>query len=301
MFEIAIAASVTPAHAERATAVPSLRARPSSYPVPPTPVCELGSAGSPRRGPYNPGRSAELLERVRIPAAGANRWSGGQSLERLLNMLIEGQCRVPTGRPWCWDGDHVRCHNSCVVVSISSVKEAEPVEVLDALEIFLGQIHCVGDEAGLETLIDTDLSFSQFRSLLILSQENAPAPIHEVAEKLHLSVAATGRNLDRLVKEGLVERQEDEFDRRIKRISLSASGRSLISGFHQQRRSHVLSFLTDLPAADRQRLVDALGPINSRIAARSVSATIGVRASGETPDHHQPLGHQPTTPQEQLV
>ncbi|MET0966272.1 MAG: MarR family transcriptional regulator [Nakamurella sp.] len=106
----------------------------------------------------------------------------------------------------------------------------------------MGQIHCASGEAGLETLIETELSFSQFRSLLILSQENAPAPIHEIAEKLHLSVAANGRNLDRLVKEGLVERQEDEFDRRIKPISLSASGRSMITGFHQQRRSHMLRF-----------------------------------------------------------
>jgi DNA-binding MarR family transcriptional regulator len=198
----------------------------------------------------------------------------------------------------------MRSHNSCDVVRIFFVKEAEPVEVLDALEIFMGQIHCAGEEAGLETLIETDLSFSQFRSLLILSQESAPAPIHEVAQKLHLSVAATGRNLDRLVREGLVERQEDEFDRRIKRISLSTSGRTLITGFHQQRRSHVLSFLTGLPAADRQRLIDALAPINSRIAGRSVSATIGVRASGKPPDQHepqQPLGHQPTTPQEQFV
>jgi len=168
----------------------------------------------------------------------------------------------------------------------------------------MGQIHCAGEEAGLETLIETDLSFPQFRSLLILSQESGPAPIHEVAAKLHLSVAATGRNLDRLVREGLVDRQEDEFDRRIKRISLSALGRALITGFHQQRRSHVLNFLSGLPAADRQRLFAALLPINSRIAVQSVSANIGVHESGKTPDQqqsHQPFGHQPTTPQEQHV
>jgi len=197
----------------------------------------------------------------------------------------------------------MRSCNSCVVVSILPVTDAQPTEVLDALETFLGQIHCAGDEAGLDTLIETDLSFSQFRALLILSQESDPAPIHEVAEKLHLSVAATGRNLDRLFREGLIDRQEDELDRRIKRISLSTSGRALITGFHQQRRSHVLDFLTGLPAADRQRPIAALLPINSRIAGRSVSANIGVHGPGKTPDHppQQPFGHQPTTPREQLV
>jgi DNA-binding MarR family transcriptional regulator len=195
----------------------------------------------------------------------------------------------------------MRFHNSCDLVSISAVEDADPVKVLDALETFMGQIHCAGEEAGLETLIDTDLSFSQFRSMLILSQEASAVPIHEIAEKLHLSVAATGRNLDRLVREGLVDRQEDEFDRRIKRISLSESGRSLITGFHEHRRSHVLSFLTGLPSADRQRLISALLPINSRIAEQSVSANIDVRSSGKTPDTPQQFGHPPTAPQEQLV
>ncbi|MET0862958.1 MAG: MarR family transcriptional regulator [Nakamurella sp.] len=179
--------------------------------------------------------------------------------------------------------------------------DADPVEVLDAVEKFMGQIGCAGEEAGLERLIDTDLSFSQFRSLLILSQESEPAPIHEIAEKLRLSVAATGRNLDRLVREGLVDRQEDEFDRRIKRISLSSSGRDLITGFHEQRRAHVLSFIRALDPDARHRLLAALLPINSGTAGQSVSANITTGSSGPTPDAHQPVGHPPTTLQEQFV
>lgn len=175
----------------------------------------------------------------------------------------------------------------------------DPVQVLDALETFVGQVHCAGAGAGLESLMDTDLSFSQIRSMLMLSQEPGPTPIHEVAEKLRLSVAATGRNLDRLVRDGFVDRTEDEFDRRIKRISLTGSGRDLINGFHQHQRAQALSFITGLAAADRQRLLAALRPINSRIAGQSVPATIASGSTGPTPETQQTAGYQPPTPQEQ--
>jgi DNA-binding MarR family transcriptional regulator len=133
--------------------------------------------------------------------------------------------------------------------------------VLDALEAFFGQIHCAGQEAGLESLIETDLSFSQFRSLLILSQAMDPMPIHELAEKLRLSVAATGRAVERLVREGLLERHEDELDRRVKLISLAGTGHELVAAFHQSKRSQALIFIEALDSIDRERLLGALLPI----------------------------------------
>jgi DNA-binding MarR family transcriptional regulator len=92
-------------------------------------------------------------------------------------------------------------------------------------------------------------------------------PIHELAENLRLSVGATGRNVERLVKEGLVDRQEDDVDRRIKRISLTSQGLDLITGFKAQQRQHALEFVQSLDESDRERLVAALRPINERSAA----------------------------------
>jgi DNA-binding MarR family transcriptional regulator len=148
--------------------------------------------------------------------------------------------------------------------------------VLDALEAFFGQIHCAAQEAGLEALIETDLSFSQFRSLLILSQAQEPMPIHELAEKLRLSVAATGRAVERLVKEGFLERQEDELDRRVKRISLSAPGHGLVAAFHQSKRTQALTFIDSLDPVDRERLLGALLPIINRYPAAVESSPIAV-------------------------
>ena len=139
-------------------------------------------------------------------------------------------------------------------------------EVLDALEQFIGQIHCRTQNAGLETLIDVDLSFSQAKSLFVLSQSSISIPIHELAESLRLSVGATGRNVEQLVKFGFVDRQEDETDRRIKRISLTTAGLDLIAGFRAHQRQNALEFVESLPEDDRERLLAALRPINDRFA-----------------------------------
>ena len=85
-----------------------------------------------------------------------------------------------------------------------------------------GRIHCAAQNAGFDTLIDVDLSFSSSRPCWCCPRSTESLPIHEIADSLRLSVGAAGRNIDRLVREGLVDRQEDSADRRIKRISLTA-------------------------------------------------------------------------------
>ena len=174
--------------------------------------------------------------------------------------------------------------------------------VLRALECFLGQIHCSAQEAGLDSMIDTDLSFSQFRSLLVLTQVSEPLPIHELAEKLRLSVAATGRNVDRLVKEGLVDRQEDEADRRIKRISLSTGGHDLINSFREAQRASALGFIKALDPVHRDRLLAALEPIVAGIGPGSGESGT-TPAPSRLPAQPDPAAHsqQSPRPQEQFV
>ena len=95
---------------------------------------------------------------------------------------------------------------------------------------------------------------------------------------------------------GFVDRQEDESDRRIKRISLTASGHDLIAGFRAHQRQNALEFVQSLPQEDRDRLLAAIKPIIDRF---------GAPPQSELPDH---TGRRPsiavppsTRPQEQLV
>lgn len=120
-------------------------------------------------------------------------------------------------------------------------------------------------DAGLESLVDMDLTLSQARGLMILGQAGEPLPINELAARMRLSVAATGRNVDQLVRSGLVDRAEDEHDRRVKRVSLSVRGRDQMRYFMDAKRGRALTFLQELDSGDHVRLLAALTPILARL------------------------------------
>ncbi len=113
----------------------------------------------------------------------------------------------------------------------------------------------------MDNLIELDLTFSQVRILFALTHHDEPLPINEVAERLRLSVAAAGRNVDQLVKLGLVVRREDERDRRVKRVSLSDAGRRIATWHVEYKRDQLRRFAGLIPDTDRTRLIEALQPI----------------------------------------
>ena len=142
---------------------------------------------------------------------------------------------------------------------------SEPAAVLDALEEFLVAMHTEIHDAGLASLVDMELTLSQARSIMSLARAPQPLSINELAAQLHLSVAATGRNVDHLVRSGLVDRVEDEHDRRVKRISLSRKGRDQVHRFLSAKRTRALAFLRRLDPDDHARLLAALTPIVARL------------------------------------
>jgi len=139
----------------------------------------------------------------------------------------------------------------------------DDVELADSLEALLQRIVCSQAEWDLHSMVETDLSMSQFRCLVALARDGHAIPIHELAERLHLSLATAGRNIDRLVAQDLVIRREDPHDRRVRRVSLSTKGLQVISGIDGARRNALLAFVRSLAPSDRSRLHAALLPIIS--------------------------------------
>ncbi|MFC4605043.1 MarR family winged helix-turn-helix transcriptional regulator [Rhodococcus kronopolitis] len=119
----------------------------------------------------------------------------------------------------------------------------------------------LGEGEAMDNLVAKDLSFTQVRALFMLAQCGEPVAIHEVAERLGLSVAATGRSVDQMVNQGLFERREDLRDRRIKRISLSEAGRTIASEHLETKRNELRAFAVRLPESDRNQLFDSLNSI----------------------------------------
>jgi DNA-binding MarR family transcriptional regulator len=145
--------------------------------------------------------------------------------------------------------------------SIALVSVPDDIELADLLEALLQRAVCSQAESDLHSMVETDLTMSQFRCLVALGRDGHAIPIHELAERLHLSLPTAGRNIDRLVAQELVNRREDPHDRRVRRVSLSAKGLEVISGIDEAGRNALLAFVRTLPPLDRSRLHAALVPI----------------------------------------
>ena len=113
----------------------------------------------------------------------------------------------------------------------------------------------------MSTFAGIDLSFSQVRMLMVLAYVDTALPINQIATHLDLTLASAGRNVDRLLQERLVERNENAHDRRVKLVQLTPLGRDLVSQHFACHRRMLAEFTHRLSEADRVRMAAALVPI----------------------------------------
>ena len=97
----------------------------------------------------------------------------------------------------------------------------------------------MGEAQGVDRLVELRLSISQAKTVFVLAHAGHPMPINEIAEHIRLSVAAAGRNIDKLVRLGLVERREDESDRRVKLVSITKAGLDAADQQFEAKRSAI--------------------------------------------------------------
>ena len=105
-----------------------------------------------------------------------------------------------------------------------------------------------------QTFGDFDYSFPQMATLLLLDEEGEQT-IKGMAELLGRSFSATSRLLDQLVVRGMINRREDERDRRVKRVAITAQGRSFIETIEQRRADAQIAVIEYLSPEERAEVV----------------------------------------------
>lgn len=78
------------------------------------------------------------------------------------------------------------------------------------------------------------LSFSQVAALHIIDREGS-VNINDISTRLNLSMSATSRMIDELVKKELIERKEDQENRRAKTLALIPPGKKLMDTLSIER------------------------------------------------------------------
>jgi DNA-binding MarR family transcriptional regulator len=129
---------------------------------------------------------------------------------------------------------------------------------------FLGYAQKSSGEDFFRQVGELELSLSQLKLLMVLARNGGEKPLKDLAEHLVLSLPAASRAVDGLYRRNMVERREDDVDRRQKRIAITDIGREVVNQLSAARLAGIETFIADLTTQEQEDLARALAPIVAR-------------------------------------
>jgi DNA-binding MarR family transcriptional regulator len=141
------------------------------------------------------------------------------------------------------------------------VSQAELASDLFALVVFLNK-NCNSDL--LAALGQSELTLTQVKLLHQMENADREFTLKDAAELVNVSLPAASRTVDDLVRRGFVLRHEDLTDRRMKRVSLTDTGRSVILRINAARLHGLEQFAASLSDTERDALSAALAELLQR-------------------------------------
>lgn len=109
-----------------------------------------------------------------------------------------------------------------------------------------------------------DVTLPQYRVLVLLATRG-PQRLSDLAEALQVDPSAITRMVDRLTRKQLVRRHRSAQDRRMVRISLTASGRTMVDLVTEARRAELSAILRRIPLDAQPPLIQALARLAEAI------------------------------------
>jgi DNA-binding MarR family transcriptional regulator len=115
----------------------------------------------------------------------------------------------------------------------------------------------VGITAASIAEVDDVVTVPQLRVMVMISVRG-PMNLGTVADGLNVSASNASRICDRLLRSGLLDRQEDPADRRQITLSLTGDGRALLERVNRHRRRAIRAALQTLSPRQRAALTASL-------------------------------------------
>jgi len=109
----------------------------------------------------------------------------------------------------------------------------------------------------MQSMKNSGLSMPQLSTLMRLYYQNS-CGVSEVGSQLGVTNAAASQMIERLVRQGLLERAEHPDDRRAKQLKLTPKGRMLISKTIEARRRWMEALTTALTRDQQATIITAL-------------------------------------------
>lgn len=111
-------------------------------------------------------------------------------------------------------------------------------------------------------MCEENLSFSQVAALHIIDQVESIS-IQDISTRLNLSLSATSRLIDDLVRTDFIDRVEDQENRRSKILTLTPHGKSFLDKLSVERVKMIRSTAESLPKKISAKVISALS-LNQR-------------------------------------
>jgi DNA-binding MarR family transcriptional regulator len=130
------------------------------------------------------------------------------------------------------------------------------------IERLLRHVAFIIKKRGRDILVDFGITSPQFNALLAL-REQPNMTMGELCEKLFLACSTATDLIDRMEKNGFLERNRDAQDRRVIRLSISEKGQDVIKEVIAARRRYVASMLEKLTPNEIEQLGASLDKLHS--------------------------------------
>jgi DNA-binding MarR family transcriptional regulator len=115
----------------------------------------------------------------------------------------------------------------------------------------------VGVSARSIATVEHRVTLTQFRVLVVLDA-HGPTRLNQLAARLAVAPSTALRTVDRLVAAQLVDRRDNERDRREVVISLTPAGHGVVREVTSRRKAAIEEIVREMPAERRRTLVEAL-------------------------------------------
>ncbi|OYD08595.1 MarR family winged helix-turn-helix transcriptional regulator [Paludifilum halophilum] len=132
-----------------------------------------------------------------------------------------------------------------------------PKELVTEIERVVREISVIIKRKGRDLLTEFPITPPQFTALLWLNEEG-DMTIGELSQKMYLACSTMTDLVDRMEKNGVVERVRDSRDRRVVRIHLLEKGSSIIRDVLEARQAYLSEILSHFTEGEVREMAKQL-------------------------------------------
>lgn len=137
------------------------------------------------------------------------------------------------------------------------------------IERLLRHVAFIIKKRGRDILSDFEITTPQFLTLVVL-KDKPGITMGELCERLYLACSTATDLIDRMEKNGYLERNRDPDDRRVIRLSITEKGQNIIDQVINARRRYVESILSQLTQEEIDQLERSLEKLDALMVAGEV-------------------------------